>query len=105
MTRLDEYATIIAACSLPTIKKKLFERNDKKEEAERNRTSVPELALLPPNPDYSVQISCVCVVCFVCGASENTILDPATASAFIMSACAVPRSMLSCLIWLYSLVF
>ena len=71
MTRLDEYATIIAACSLPTIKKKLFERNDKKEEAERNRTSVPELALLPPNPDYSLQISCVCVVCFVCGASTT----------------------------------
>ena len=41
------------------------------EEAERNRTSVPELALLPPNPDYSVQISCVCVVCFVCGASTT----------------------------------
>ena len=35
----------------------------------------------------------------------NTILDPATASVFILSAGAVPRSVHSCLIWLYSLVF
>ena len=37
--------------------------------------------------------------------SQNTILHPATASAFILFVCAVPRYVLSCLIWLYSLVF